>query len=286
MSNIDEKYLIGSNFKAIRKGAFVEASIDDGEFIITSDLAEKLTVATLKEVAISNKLSVPSKIHHKDLVVSLMEHLKTLKLPKVDKMTETQTVEKIVAEGIEAGLTDDEMKVMIVNEGISFKNAGKLFNSVMESQGHRVSAASVAEAAAKLMAGVEGDEENGIEGVAPFAPETSDDVQSMIDKITSEVKGATEKQAKSAIRKYAKANDITMPKAKSTTSRGGGGNIQAKVRGWMLENRDCTVELIAAKIKDLKPEITESQLKKYVANSVNSLEFAKKWSGEESTPAE
>lgn len=270
MSKKDEKYLINQNFKVLRVGEYVEASEEDGEFILTKEVAYGFQIATLKEIANANGMIYKSRTKQKDLADDLMDHLKTLTLPKVNKMTETQIVEDIIAKGIEAGHDDDTMLVAIVNEGISFKAAGKLFKSVMESKGYRASTAKVAEESAKILSEAE------------FSPEVSDDVKSMVEHIISEISGATEKQAMAAIRKYAKANEITLPKAKTgaKNSSGGSGGINKKVAEFLLENRGASEEEISNHVSGLKDGITPGQLKKYVTVAIRMQNFAKAWSGE------
>jgi len=272
---MSEKYLVNGNFKALRSGEFVTASVEDGEFILTQEEAEGFTIATLTEIANANKMTVPRKVKHGDLVTGLMAHLSELKLPKVNKMTDTQIVEEIVDAGVAAGQSEDEMLVEIVNRGVSFKAAGKLWKAVMENKGYAASSKTVAETAATILAGVEDEDGN----VIGFSPESPEDVQEMVERIVGEVAGSTEKQAMAAIRKFAKANEIELPKAKGGKRGGGGsgGGIQKKVQDWMLENRDCNAEAITAQIQVLKPEITEGQLAKHVALATASLEFARKF---------
>lgn len=266
------KYLIGNNFKALRTGEFVQASHEDGEFIYDTDQNEtdQLAVATLIEVAEANGLKISSKAKKADVIEQLSAHLSTLKLPEVNKMTDTQIVEKVIEAGVAAGKSDDDMLLEIVNEGVSFKSATKLFKSVMEEKGYRVNAKERAE---KIEAILKGED---------FAPETADEVKEMVDRIVSEVPDTSDKQALAAIRKYAKANEIELPKVKKGGGSGGAGTsgINKKVGEFLLENRDADEAAVQEFIKSIKEDVTDGQLKKYTTNAMRMLAFAKQWSGE------
>ena len=263
------KYLIGGNFKALRSGEFVEASEGSEEFIFDSSNHEEHTAATIVEIAKANGLTLPGKTNKKDAIVLLTKHLDSLKLPEVNKMTDTQTVEKIIAEGVANGKTDDDMLIEIIGAGVSFKAAGKLFKTIMEDKGYRVSAKVRAEKANKILVDCD---------FGGTGDVTAELVAATIAQIVADVPDTSEKQALVAIRKYAKEKEIAMPKSSNGKGGAGGGSgIQKKVNEFMLSNKDCTAEEITAKIRDIKAEITDGQLKKHVAMAVSTLEFARKF---------
>lgn len=258
------KFLINDNFKAIRRGAFVEANADNGEFIFNTDSHDDLTVATMKEIGASHGIKIPSKAKREEVVALLSEKLSNIKIAEVNKMTDTQTVEKIIEEGVANGKSDDEMLVEIVNAGVSFKNAGKLFKSVMESNGLRIT---TKERMAKA---------NEIMEAADFTPTTVDNVKGMVKKLCDDIADTNEKAAMAAIRKYAKANDITLPKVSRGKGAPGGG-IQSKIQEWLLANRDADKDAIGEQIKTIKDGIGDAQLKKHVDLAFTTLEFARKF---------
>lgn len=271
------KALISNTMKAIRSGEFVQANHDSDEFIFDSELPaeEQHAKATLIEVAKSNGLVISSKAKAADIVEQLAAHLETLKLPKVDKMTDTQKVEQAIDAGIAAGKTDDDILVDIINDGVSFKNAGKLFKAVMEAKGLRVSAKDRAEQAAAILTGADfgAADENG-----ESAEVTAELVAEMVAKITGEIDNTSDKQAMAAIRKYAKEMKFELPKApKGGAGRVSGGGILVKMTDWMLNNREADAKLIEAQIRSIKEDITDGQLKKYMGHCERMMAFAKRW---------
>lgn len=258
------KYLIGGNFKALRSGEFVEASEGSEEFIFDSSNTEEHTAATIVEIAKANGLTLPGKTNKKDAIVLLAKHLDSLKLPEVNKMTDTQTVEKIIAEGVANGKTDDDMLIEIIGAGVSFKAAGKLFKTIMEDKGYRVSAKVRAEKANKILV----DSDFGGAGDV-----TAELVAATIAQIVADIPDTSEKQALVAIRKYAKEKEIAMPK--SSKGKGGGGSILDKACDWLKSNLSATEDEIFDEIKRIKPDITDGMLKAYASHVVRTQKFAK-----------
>lgn len=266
MNNV--KYIINNSFKVIFKGEFSAASEVDGEFTYITGQADEHALATILEIASANGLKISSKAKKAEAIEQLNAHLETLSINEVNKMTDTQIVEEVIEAGMEAGHDDDTMLIEVVNRGVSFKSAGKLFKSVMETKGYRVSAKERAEKAAEIIAG----SDFGVEEV------TAEDVQALTTRICDEVADTTEKQANAAIRKFAKEKGIELPKKAKGSGRGTGtGGLIKKVGEFMLENRDCDEAAISEFIKGVKEDITDAQLKKYVANATRTLAFAKAW---------
>jgi len=203
------KFLIDSNFKLTRKGEFVVADEEAGEFILDTESVD-YSAATLKEVATKNKIKIPSKANKEDIVSILEDKLNLIKkVPEVNKMTDTQIAEEIIEAGHETK-TDDEMLVQIVNAGVSFKNAAKLFKTVMEAKGYRIAAKDRATAAAKIL-----DE-------AGFDPKKWDDVDKAAANLVREVADTNTKQAMNLLKKYAKTNNIELPKKEKSEKAPGG----------------------------------------------------------------
>lgn len=215
-------YLFKNNLKAYRKGQFVEANESAGEFIY-DDIEDGVNTATLHGIAEANNIKLPSKGKKADLVEALAVGLSTLDIPEVNEMTDSQKVREIVEAGHKADKSDDAMLVEIVNAGVSFKSAAKLFKSTMEELGYRVTSKDRAESCRKVLAD------------ADFKPETYDDVNKMAEKIANDVADTSEKQAVAAIRKYCKEMEITIPKAPKKAKSATGG-YKAKAYAWMVEN--------------------------------------------------
>lgn len=212
------KYFINTNFKALRKGDYVTADESNGEFIYDSESCD-FPQATLKEIAKANKIKISSKDNSKQICEKLDEGLAKLKIPKVDKMTDTQKVEEIIEAGVAAEKTDDEMLVEIVQAGISFKSAGKLFNNVMTEKGYRIAAKERSAKAVTILDDL------------GFSPKNYDDVSKAIGALTRGIPDTNHKQAISLIRKYAKTNGIELPKKEKAP-----GGFRAKFLDAMSKN--------------------------------------------------
>lgn len=217
-----QKYLLDANFKVMRKGDFVEANESAGEIVYTSDNEADLAVGQLQEIATANKLAINKSLKKAEYVVALAEKLESLKCKEQNEMTESQKVEEIVEAGLAAGKSEDDILVEIINAGVAYKKAGKLFNQYMLNSGHRITRKERNEQVAELL-----DE-------AEFNPETGEEVAAMIEKITSEVKATNEKEALQAIRAFARDNDIELPKVPKKGRTQGG--FKGKVFAWMLDN--------------------------------------------------
>lgn len=225
------KYLIGENLKVKWKGEFVNADEDKGEFIFDTDENE-LTKATLVGMAEANEVSIGKKDNVATLVDKLHQSFETLELKEVSVMSDEKKVEEIVVAGVEAGKSDDDMLVEVVNSGVSFKKAIKLFKNVMETKGLRISAKKRADKIAELIAELN------------FQPETGDDVQSMITKITKEVPDTNEKQAIGALRRWAKKAEYDLPKVKKSGAAAGG--VRGKIYAFMIDHPKATPEQFTA----------------------------------------
>jgi len=265
MNNV--KYIINPSFKAIFKGKFSAASTDDGEFEYNSDGAadDFPALATLIEIGKANGLKISSKAKKADAIEQLNAHLETLEINEVNEMTDTQKVEEIIEAGLEAGQTDDEMLVEIVNQGVSFKSAGKLFKSVMETKGYRITAKERGEKINDILTGSDfGGEEV-----------TAETIQEAVKRITGEVADTSEKQALNSIRKFAKANEIDLPKVKKGGGGGNSGAMMDKVQEFILSNRDTDIAEIQSKIKEWKPEVSEGSMNGYTKHTNRMLSMLK-----------
>lgn len=245
------KVLINNNFKALRHGEFVSANQEAGEFVLDTANAEEMTVATLHEVCLANKIEFGKKDKKSDLLSKIETGLIELKLPEQNKMSETQKVKEIIIAGVAANKTDDEMLIEIVTSGIPFKLAGRLFKKEMEEGGYRVNANKVKAAIKEIL-----ENEN-------FKPETPSEVQAMITAIVKgrnaveetddeeavseivAVQGADDDLVLKAIRSYCKEKEIEMPKApKAAKGEGSSSGARAQIMKFMKENPSATDEQI------------------------------------------
>ena len=131
------KYLVNADFTVVMKGKAVsESKFDTEDFIYDTD-DKALSIGQMEEIAAANKLKVKGK-KVADLKTSLDEALSKLKLPEKKKMSETELVSKIVAEGHEAGTSEDEILIAIVQAGIKFQAAIKMMKNAMVELGFSV----------------------------------------------------------------------------------------------------------------------------------------------------
>lgn len=217
------RYLINGNMKAIRCGQFAKADKEASEFIYDSIAPNDDThnVAVMRGIADAHGFVIPDNLNKRvDIASRLAEQLKKLKLPEVKSMTDTEKVTGIIVAGVEADKTDDQILVDIVNAGISFKNAGKMFKKIMEEKGLRINSKTRQEQVFKILK------------KARFKPKEYSQVETMLAVVRKEVTDTSEKQALSLVKKYAKEGELTLPKAPKTA----GGKGKAKINAFMIEN--------------------------------------------------
>ena len=247
------KYLINHEFQAIRKGDFVQADSDHSEFIFDSENPEQ-SVATILEIADAMKVKVTNKKAKKaDLAIEVSDLLETLKIDEVNKMSLSDKIKAIVEENYVEAETQDErasndmqIQIEIASAGldIAFKDIAKRFNEAMESLGYAISPANRQKAADKLL-----DE-------AGFDPQDHGDVLAAVAKIVSGVPKTTDADALKCVRKYAKENEITLPKKPSTPS-----GFRPKMLAWILDNPHATrEEMTDHVVNDLKRDEKRVQL--------------------------
>lgn len=225
------KYLLNNNFKIMRKGTHVTATESAGEFLY-DDESQVLTLAQLQEIATANKLNASGKtkqLYQK----SLNEALAMVDVATQNGPTETEKVKEIVQTGFAAGKDDDSIMIDIVQSGISFRRAVKMFKDAVEALGLRTSVKDVKEIAQKLLAELD------------FRPSTYNEVKEVADKIVAECEGSNHGQAMVAIKAYAKENEIALPKREKGDKKAGpseGSGFKYKVMAWILANPNFDTE--------------------------------------------
>ena len=223
------KYLINGDFVALRKGDFVSANEDAGEFILDTEKDEP-TGAVLEGIADANSLALKHSAKVVEKRQQIFNQLAEMPLSEVNEMTDSAKVKQIVEDGKIDGKTDNDMLVEIVNSGVSFKAATKLFKQALEEGGYAINSKKRAELAAEKLV------------KSGFEPETYDDVKEMAELLVSGIPDTTNAQALAAIRKYAKEKGVELPKAPKGAAQPGVRGFRAKMFGWMVQNPGATMD--------------------------------------------
>lgn len=250
------KILVNKSFKAIRVGLFVAADEKAGEFILDTDNCDH-SVATLQEIAGANKIKLTSKdLKKKELLAELTAGIEKLNLPQQNEKSESDKVKEIVQAGTEEGLDDEDIIVNIIQAGIKYKSAIRMFQAAVVELGIRISTKDRKESANKIMVD------------ADFTPENYDEVVKMADKIVKAVEDTTKVQAIKLIRMYCKKHEIPFPKAEKTQR----GSFRSMSQAFILEHPRATKEKFVAFAK------TTGKVKndKMVDRVWTSLEFCQK----------
>ena len=261
------KYLINSEFVVVRRGDFVEACESANEFILDTAKNE-LHASTMHEIAEANGFKLDKRQRVSDMKDTLEIKLSILKIPEVNKMTDTQNLEKIIVAGFEAGKTDEDMIIEIIETGVKFKEAGKKFAQICEAKGLRKSSKN------------RRDEVNAILEDAEFAPANAAEMQTMVDYLVKTVDDTTAKQATSVIKRWAKANDVVLPKRERSAGGSKSGGVagatgfRGAVLGWLLENKDFTQEGLKEFILSKKPKFGEQQIEAAAKRFTQYVDFA------------
>lgn len=221
------KTLIGQNFKALRTGKYVKADEAAGEFVFDDKASDEnqASVATLLEIAAANKIKA-KKGKKKEVVAILVAGIKKMELPVMSERPVSEVVEEIVKNGIAADQSDDEMLIAIVQAGVKFKQAGKLFNNAMTEGGYRVSAK---------------DRKENIRGhlvEAEFEPSAYSDISEMVTELTKELSDVDLAQALRGIKAYAKEFELELPKPPKKAK----GGFKVVVQDAVIANPAITLE--------------------------------------------
>lgn len=251
------KILINANFKALRTGDFVVADTEAGEFLFDSETAaEEFTAALLSDIADANKVKVGSKDNKDAIVEKIITNPKILELPVMSEKTDSQKVAEIVAAGVEAGKDDDSILIEIVQSGIKFKVAGKLFNKAMQEGGYRITTKERKAQCREILVEAE------------FAPETYDEVEEMLERMIGEVNDTTTSQAFSIMKSYAKEFEIELPKPAKKPK----GTIKTRAMAFIAANLDAGEEQFSAWIEEQGKKDPKGRMLKTM---VELSEFAK-----------
>lgn len=165
---------------------------------------------------------------------------------------------------IDAGESEDEMGVALVRKGYKFNRAGNLVKQALESLGIKVSAKERFEAVKELLVAM------------AFAPTSWDEVDACAASLADEVKATSKSQALSAIKRFAKENDIELP-SKPKGAGGGGSRTSAWdiFFSWAKQNPTATEADITAFV--IAQGRSEGQAPKYASVFNSALNFAREF---------
>lgn len=252
------KALINVGLEIIRKGEFVSANESAGEFLFDSESCD-LTLKILVMICQENLVSVPRKSNKKETIAILAEHINTMEIPTMNDKTDSQKVEEIVAAGVEAGSSDEDMLIEIIQAGIKFKAAGRMFKEAMESGGYRITAKLRKEQCRDVLVECE------------FSPADYDAVLAMVDSLVGKVADTTTSQAHAMIRSYAKEFEIDLP----TPVKQQDMKISEKICNWIIANPGSADEAtLTAFLESI--DVVDKSVVRYVKKYTICMQIANK----------
>ncbi len=171
------------------------------------------------------------------------------------KMTQSQIdlarAVELIKEKVAAGTGEDDLMILLIQEGgFGYKKAGRMLNQALVQLNVRISAKDRYEQVCELL--IEND----------FAPTTWDEVLGVVSYLAEEIDSTNEKQALVSVRKYAKENEIALPKKPKSESKGRGRGFRGQIFEWMIANVKATDDDFRAFMAEAgKPE---SMTKRYL----------------------
>ena len=137
---------------------------------------------------------------------------------------ELQKAKEIVEPMARENVSHDEMAIKLVQSGFSYKKAGKLLVKALEDLGVLLSRKDRFNQVSDILLENE------------FAPKTWDEVQSVVEFLAQELDATDEKQALTAVLKFAKQQKIDLPpKPRGQVGRNPN-SIRVKQLNWSLDN--------------------------------------------------
>jgi uncharacterized protein YfbU (UPF0304 family) len=229
---------------------------EEGDFQVTNELAK----GVLKDIAEVNAVPLKARDTNAQIFEKIVLKFNSLRDTKMTEETNQEHIEEIarqiVTDGYEADMGEEDMIIeLFQTEELGLKKltaASRLFNSIAATLGLKISTKERKEKAFQLLA------EWG------FAPDTYDDVRDAAERLESEIPNTTVQQAMSAIRAYAKENELELPKKK----KGGGSGASSKVSksiSWLEEQLAAGAEPTETDYMDFVGTLVEkdSQAAKY-----------------------
>ena len=261
------KILITGSNKIASFGTFVFPKTGSDESIFdTDDVAIKQILA----LASTNGIEITAK-KKADILIQLNDHL-VKNNTEVNTMSDTQKFEDIIVAGFEAETSDNEMFKQLFQAGCEYTDLKTTFTSIVEAKGLRLSPKDRAVKTTEFL-----------EGYTPDAT----DVESHLAKVSAlqDHLGCATTQAGASMRKWAKDNDITLPKVPKKTAPkmapGFRGN-QKIVADHALANKDITFdELVAFAAENVEKTSTgKDNSRAYAIGVWNAVIFAKAYASE------
>lgn len=223
------KVLINQDFEAIRIGDFVEASESDGEFLLTPK--SDVSLNCLYEISRANKLGIKkAKSSEKSkMLQAILAAILALHLPEQNKMSESQLIDKIVINGVNAGLNDHEIMLQLIQEAeVPIKDVPKIYEKVMTDNGFRITSKQRKEIAYQYL------------NEQQFRPTEYHEIETMVKTLMEMIKDTAEVHAFQLIRSWSKTVNVELPKQ----PRRSAGSLQDRVLVWILENKPATKEVL------------------------------------------
>lgn len=254
-------FMIDENFKVIGKGDALRPNKEKGEFVLHTSVGK----AVLKEVAKGNDVEVGKKDSTETLIKKIEVNFNKKELTTMTETKEKTELElkceKIVKTGMEAGKDDDSIQVDLVGAGLKFRQAASIFKKLSESLGFRITTKMRTEKVTEILKG--------------YIPKTWDEVTEAVTNLVEKVEDTTEAQAMACLRKIVKEAEKEFPKK----PKGGEArtSVLNQIGDFMLENHDCTNKDIIARIKEIKPNVSDGSLKSYIMHTTRMLRVARAW---------
>jgi len=221
---MNTKFLINPDNRVMMKGAFIKTSKIVDDYIYETE-GKALSIDLMKKIAKENGFKVAGKKSN-DVQKSFNTGLTTLQISEKNEMSTTEKVEAIVKAGMSDEISEDEILIQIVQSGTKFQRAAKLMQIAMVELGFSVSAKDRYTKCKVIM------EDDG------FEPEEWPEVETMVATIVEAVKGTTETQAVSQIRKYCKEFEISFPKRHKDKEN----PLLIQAIAWIIDNAEEGIE--------------------------------------------
>jgi hypothetical protein len=158
------------------------------------------------------------------------------------------------------GKSDEDMLVKLIQEGFLAKKAFKLVRQSLEDLGVRMSTKDRYEQISEILLKNE------------FAPAEYSDLKDCVAFLTTEIEATDEAQALKAVKKFAKANSIELPKAPKG-SRSSGKSFRSRALRFMVDHACDDVSVFIKFLEDEKK--TQTQINYYTRSFETGQEMAK-----------
>jgi hypothetical protein len=225
------RVLINEHFRIVRVGAYVEANAEAKEFILDTEASE-LSKSVLAETCDTNKFEYSKKATVAELLEAIEAGVEAnKKIARMDKKPDSLVVKELVEEALEKGkgeIDNEDMLLMsIVQAGVKFKDAGRLYKQTLIDLGALVSSKDRTTQCRNILVSAE------------FMPKVWADVDAMIETLVDKVNATEYSQAYAQVRKYAKEFGIKLPIPEKKVSSGG---FRAKIYAFMVSKPLATKE--------------------------------------------